>query len=88
MICMLKAIHYCKQMYLKTLKICVLKYINLILKNLFQFLDQHGKQVALKKTTVKLDFLIDIDMFLMVENVYKEEYAALLMNMQKLMRNI
>ena len=31
MTCMLKVIHYCLQMYLKTLEISVLKYINLIL---------------------------------------------------------
>ena len=32
-------IHYCYLMYLRTLEICVLKYMNLILQNFFQVLD-------------------------------------------------
>ena len=65
MICMLKVIHYCWLMYLRTLEIRVLKYTNLILK----FLSARGLawQAALKKTKVKLDLLTDIDMLLMVE---------------------
>ena len=53
-------------MYLRTLEICVLKYTNLILQN---FLLDTGLawQAALKMTKVKLDFLTDIDMLLMVE---------------------
>ena len=31
-----KAIHYCQLMYLRTLEICGLKNVNLILQNLFQ----------------------------------------------------
>ena len=57
---MLKVIHYCLQMYLKTLEISVLKYINLILL-IFVFT---GIKV---KTKVKLELLTDIDMLLMVE---------------------
>ena len=40
--------------------------MNLILQNFFQPLDQHGNQF-LKKTKLKLDLLIDIDMILMVK---------------------
>ena len=57
---------YCQLIYLKTLKICVWKYINLTLSKFFQLLDYHGKQL-LKKTKVKLDLLTDTDMSLMVE---------------------
>ena len=55
-------------MHLRTLEICVLKYTNLILQN-----DQTWSapglawQTVLKKTTVKLDLLSDIDRLLMVE---------------------
>ena len=33
MICMFKLIHYYYLMYMRTLEICVLKYMNLILQN-------------------------------------------------------
>ena len=53
-------------MYLKTLGIIVLKYMNLIL---LIFMSSPGLawQVCLKKTKVKLELLTDIDMLLMVE---------------------
>ena len=63
---MLKVIH-CLQMRLKTLEICVLKYMDLIL----YILCQHGKELAwqacLKKTEVKLELITDYDMLLMIE---------------------
>ena len=43
MTCMLKVIHYCLQMYLKTLEISVLKYMDLILLISCLHQDQHGK---------------------------------------------
>ena len=45
MTCMFKVIHYCKLMYLRTLEIFVLKYMNLILQNFFQLQDYHVKQL-------------------------------------------
>ena len=44
-------------------------------------------QAVLKKTKVKLDLLTDINMLLMVEKVSEEEYACLLIDMQKLIAN-
>ena len=69
---MLKAIHYCYQMYLRSLEIRVLKYTNLILQHLahlIKFLSAPGLawQASLKKTKEKLDLLTDIVMLLMVE---------------------
>ena len=66
MICMFKVIHYWQLIYLKTLEICVLKYTNLILQNVFQLQDQYGKQLY-NKAKVKLDLLTDINMLLIVE---------------------
>ena len=55
-------------MYLRTVEICVLKYMSLILKNFFQLQDQYGKQLGTRKNTkAKLDILTDIDMLLMVQ---------------------
>ena len=64
MICMLKVIHCCQLMYLRTLEICALKYTSFILEN---FIPELAIQAALKNTKVKLDFLSDIDVLLMVE---------------------
>ena len=63
---MFKVIHYCLQMYLKTLETSVLKYMNSIL---LIFLSAPGLawQTCLKKTVVKLELLTNIDMLLMVE---------------------
>ena len=47
-------------MYLRTFRICVLKYMNLIL-----FVFSLHLQGALKNASVKLDLLTDIDMLLM-----------------------
>ena len=44
MIYMFKVIHYCLQMYLKTLEINALKYANLIVLIFYLHLDYHGKQ--------------------------------------------
>ena len=65
MICMLKVIHYCLQMCLKTLETSVLKYMNLIA----HFVSAHGLawQVYLKKIVVELELLTNVDMLLMVE---------------------
>ena len=54
-------------MYLRTLEICVLKYRNLILQNVFLSVPGLAWQAVLKKTKVKLDLLTDIDMLLMLE---------------------
>ena len=63
---MFKVISYCLQMYLKTLEISVLKYMNLILLIFFYALGLAWK-ACLKKTGVNLELLTDIDMLLMVE---------------------
>ena len=52
-------------MYLKNLEICVLIYTKLILQKVFSALG-FAWQADLKKTKVKLDFLTNIDMSLMV----------------------
>ena len=44
-------------------------------------------QAALKKDKVKLDFLTDIDMLLMVKKVLEKEYVTLFINMEKLITN-
>ena len=63
MICIFRGTHYCLQMYLK---ICVLKYTNLIP---LIFLSAPGLawEACLKKTDVKLELLTDVYMMLMVE---------------------
>ena len=85
MVYIFKAIHYCYLIYLRTFKIYALKYMNF----LAHFLSTSGLawQAVLKKTKVKLDLLTDINMLLMVEKVSEEEYASLLIDMQKLIAN-
>ena len=63
---MFKVIHYCLQMYLKTLEISVLKYMSLIL---LIFLSAPGLawQPCLKKAKAEIELLTNIDMLLMVE---------------------
>ena len=62
-------------MYLRTLEICVLKYMNLILQNVSQQSSRRlAWQAALKKTKVKLDLLTDIDMLLMAEKGVRSIY--------------
>ena len=53
-------------MYMRTLEIFALKYMNLILQK-FLTAPALAWQAALKRTKVKLDLLTDIDMLLMVE---------------------
>ena len=64
---MFRVIHDYFQMYLKTFKINVWKYMNLIL---LIFLSAAGLawQACLIKTKAKLELLTDIDMLLMIEN--------------------
>ena len=64
MICIFKVIHYCYLMHLIVFRICVLKYVDLILF----ILSASGLawQAALKKATVKLNLLTNIDMLFMV----------------------
>ena len=64
MTCMFKVIHYCLQMYLKTLEIEVYGL------DPAHFLSAPGLawQTSLKKTRVKLELLTDYDMLLMVED--------------------
>ena len=64
MIYMLRAIHYCLQMYLKIFKINVLKYMNLILLILYLYL---AWRACFKKTGVELELLADNDMLMMVQ---------------------
>ena len=66
MICMFKVLYCCELMYLRTLKIFVLKYINLILQ-IFFLAPGLAWQEAFKKTKVKLNLLTDIGMLPMVE---------------------
>ena len=61
-ICMFNVIHYCLQMYLKTLETSVLKYTNLILLIFCLCLDEGEKN-----TEVELELLTDIDVLLMIE---------------------
>ena len=65
MICMFNAIYFCFLVYLNTLEISVLKYMNLIL--LIFFAPELAWQACLKKAKVELELLTDIDMLLMVE---------------------
>ena len=58
--------HYCLQMCLKTLEICVFKYMKLILHILVSG-PGLAWQACLKKTEVKLEFKTDYDMLLMIE---------------------
>ena len=60
-----KVIHYCLQMYLKTLEVSVLKYMDLILLIFLSAL-RLAWQSCLEKTGVNLELLTDIDMLLKV----------------------
>ena len=64
MTCMFKLIHYCLQMYLKTLEIEIYGL------DPAHFLSAPGLawQASLKKTRVKLEILTDYDMLLLVED--------------------
>ena len=57
-------------MYLRTFEICVLKYMRLDPAKYFSA-PGLAWQAAFKKTKVKLDFLTDVDMLLMVEKGIK-----------------
>ena len=75
---MFKVIHYCLQMYLKTLEIDVLILINSILLISYQLQDQLGKLV-LKKTGVKLEKIkvkIKTDNDMLVHRVIKFNQKA------------
>ena len=87
MIYMFNVIHFCLLMYLKTLEISVLKYINLILPI---FLSAPGLawQACLKKTKIELELLKDIGMLLMVEKELQAEFAKLHIGMLKQITNI
>ena len=60
-----KVIHYCWQMYLKTLETSVLKYMNSIL--LIFVCTRISMASLFRKTATKLELLTNIDMLLMVE---------------------
>ena len=61
-------LHYYLQMYLKTLKVNVLRYMNLILLIFYLHQDEHSKHIFFKKEKeIELELLTDIDMLLMVE---------------------
>ena len=66
MTCMLKALHYCLIIYLKTLETIVLKYMNLTLLIFFPQPDSHW-QVCLKKTGEEFEILTNTDMLLMAK---------------------
>ena len=69
---MFKVIRYCLQIYLKILKINVLKYINLILM-IFLFEAGLAWQACLEKAGVKLQLLTNNDMFMMAEKGVRGE---------------
>ena len=71
MIFMFKAIRYFYLMYLRTFEICVLKYMSLILQNVFSA--GLAWQAALKKAKVKLYLLTDIYILLIVERDIRGE---------------
>ena len=83
MICKFKTIHCCQLMYLRTLEMYILKYMNLIPQNFFSAPGLAWK-VALKKAKVKLDLLIDLDM---QKKLQEEVCITLFINMQKLITN-
>ena len=62
---MFKVIHYCLQMYMKTLEICLDKYE----LDPSYFISAPGFvwEACLKKTGVKLKLITDYDMILMIE---------------------
>ena len=65
MSCMFKVIHYCLQMYLKTLEICLHIYgLNPVY---FVSAPRLAWQDCLEKTEVKLELLTNYDMLLMIE---------------------
>ena len=63
---MFKVTHYCLQMYMKTLEICLEKYE--LDPTYFVSVPGLAWQGCLKKTGVKLELIIDYDMILMIEN--------------------
>ena len=66
MICMFRVMHYYLKMYLKTLEINVLKYMNLT-RSIFLSASGLAWQACLRKTGIELELLTDVDMLLMVE---------------------
>ena len=73
-------------MYLKTFQICILKYTNLILQNVFHPAPGLAWQAALKKAQVKLDLWTNIDILLIVEKGIRGG-ITLFIDMQKLITN-
>ena len=55
-------------MYLATFGICLVKYMNSTLLSFLLHQDKQSKE-PYKKTKLKLDLLIDINMLLMIEKV-------------------
>ena len=82
MTCMFKVIHYCFQMYLKTIETSVLNYMNLTLL-LFFSAPGLAWQACLKNTEVELELLTNIDMLLMVEKELEAEYVMQYTDMLK-----
>ena len=79
---MFKVRHHCWLIYLTTFRIC-LEIYRLDPVPFFPHQNQHGKQ-PLKK--VRIDILIDIAMFLIVENISQVEYVIVFVDMQKLIK--
>ena len=71
-------------MHLKTLEICVLKYMSLILQKIFSSL---LSQASLKRTKEKLDLLTDIDMLLMVVKGIRGGICHAIYQYEKLITN-
>ena len=63
---MFNVIHFCLQMYFKTLEISVLKYMNLT-PPIFLLAPGLAWQACLKKTRVRSELLTDYDILLIVE---------------------
>ena len=66
---MFKVTHYCLQMYMKTLEMCLEKYE--FDPTYFVFAPGLAWQACLKKTRVKLELITDYDMILMIEKVIR-----------------
>ena len=80
MICVLKVIYYCKQMYLRTFQICVLNYVTYPCS--FSYCTKISIANSLKKDKSKNRSLTDTNMLLMVEKSIRGEIYHAIINLQ------